>query len=156
MGGAIYASEVKRRLPKIPGYNPTAGYQDTSNLAGLVHIQVRQFRRKSSGVDLRTLIIQPVDLREQVLHAYTGSVSAIWSVQFRYFGRLYYYWTTRSQDCIYTYRLRRFGVQWVYGVMLANLTSWRAFIEVYWFVPTQCIARSFRRQQRSREQWLPT
>ncbi|KZP30714.1 MFS general substrate transporter [Athelia psychrophila] len=61
VGGAIYASELARKLPQIPGYSPTGSYADTSNLSGLIHIQ-------------------PDSLRQEVLHAYTTSVSAIWLV----------------------------------------------------------------------------
>ncbi|EIW79090.1 MFS general substrate transporter [Coniophora puteana RWD-64-598 SS2] len=61
MGGAIYASELRRRLPGIAGYDPSTGYADTNNLAGLVQIQ-------------------PPEVRQQVLHAYTRSVSTIWLV----------------------------------------------------------------------------
>ncbi|EJD45615.1 MFS general substrate transporter [Auricularia subglabra TFB-10046 SS5] len=58
VGGAIYASEVHRRLDAI-GFHPSG---DLVN-------DVRGLSR-----------IEPIDLRNKVLHAYTRSVSTIWIV----------------------------------------------------------------------------
>lgn len=40
IGGAIYASELRRRLPKIPGYGSIGDISDSGDLSGLVHILV--------------------------------------------------------------------------------------------------------------------
>lgn len=63
IGGAIYASEVKRRLSSIPGFS--AGDFSQAQLESNVHA-------------LKD--IQPEELRQQVLHAFTRSLSTIWIV----------------------------------------------------------------------------
>ncbi|KAB5590111.1 MFS transporter [Ceratobasidium theobromae] len=62
IGGAIYASEVKRRLAGVSGFSENL---DQSDLQGNIH---------------RLKDIQPEALREQVLHAFTRSLSTIWIV----------------------------------------------------------------------------
>lgn len=60
VGDAIYEAGLRHRLPRIQGYNPGS--------VGMTN-------------DLRTLQdIQPVAVRDQVLHAYTRSISIIWIV----------------------------------------------------------------------------
>jgi len=61
IGDTIYASQLRQRLPKIQGYNPSGGPAITNNVASLHQIQ-------------------PVEVREQVLHAYTRSLATIWIV----------------------------------------------------------------------------
>jgi len=62
IGDTIYASELQRRLPLIQGYSPPGGsYSVTNNVAGLSHIE-------------------PLAVRNQVLHAYTESLATIWVV----------------------------------------------------------------------------
>lgn len=65
--------------PKFLGMVPLQGIK---TLAILLNWFI--FRCFSSAVITQTEvdegILQPLDLQEQVLHAYTGSVSAIWSV----------------------------------------------------------------------------
>jgi len=60
IGGAIYSSFLKQRLSKISGFT-ISDNQLTDNVRGLEHIQ------------------DPV-LRQQVLHAFTKSVSTIWII----------------------------------------------------------------------------
>ncbi|KAI5478762.1 MFS general substrate transporter [Pseudohyphozyma bogoriensis] len=59
VGGTIYGTEAAKRLARIPGYLGSAAY--TTNIAALSKIE-------------------PVELRQQVLHAYTRSISTIWIV----------------------------------------------------------------------------
>lgn len=55
---AIYEAGLRQRLPLIQGYNPAS--------AGMTN-------------DLRSLQnIEPTELRERVLHAYTRSLALIW------------------------------------------------------------------------------
>ncbi|KAL0948170.1 hypothetical protein HGRIS_010782 [Hohenbuehelia grisea] len=61
IGGAVYSSEVERRLAGIPGYHPATGFQLTNDVRGLVNIQ-------------------PPETRDAVLHAYARSLSTIWIV----------------------------------------------------------------------------
>ncbi|KZT58571.1 MFS general substrate transporter [Calocera cornea HHB12733] len=61
IGGAIYQSEVRRRVSQVPGWTPPLGADLTSN--------VRQLSD-----------IQPESLKNEVLYAYTRSVSTIWIV----------------------------------------------------------------------------
>ncbi|KAG8773549.1 hypothetical protein FRC12_002470 [Ceratobasidium sp. 428] len=73
IGGAIYASEVKRRVASISGFsgsNLSQGQLET-NVHGLKNIQ-------------------PEELRQQVLHAFTRSLSTIWIVMtpLLFFGTL--------------------------------------------------------------------
>lgn len=61
-GNAIYTSELRKRLPLIPGYSfDSSSVDGTNNVRGLVDIQ-------------------PASLRQEVLHAYSESVSMIWIV----------------------------------------------------------------------------
>ncbi|PVF96646.1 MFS general substrate transporter [Serendipita vermifera] len=60
IGDAIYESGLRHRLPRIQGYNP-GGEGMTNNIQGLKNIQ-------------------PPELRQQVLHAYTRSLALIWVV----------------------------------------------------------------------------
>ncbi|CAG7851758.1 Uncharacterized MFS-type transporter C1399.02 [Serendipita indica DSM 11827] len=60
VGNAVYQSGLRRRLPRIEGYNP-GSYGMTNNVQGLHEIQ-------------------PPELRDQVLHAYTRSIALIWIV----------------------------------------------------------------------------
>jgi len=61
VGDAIFSSELTRRLPKIQGFDASTGAGLTNNIQGLSHIQ-------------------PVALRNEVLHAYSRSLSLIWLV----------------------------------------------------------------------------
>ncbi|KZT58573.1 MFS general substrate transporter [Calocera cornea HHB12733] len=61
IGGAIYQSEVQRRAAQVPGWTPPSQADLTSN--------VRQLSD-----------IQPDSLRNEVLYAFTRSVSTIWIV----------------------------------------------------------------------------
>ncbi|KAG8742710.1 hypothetical protein FRC10_000984 [Ceratobasidium sp. 414] len=63
VGGAIYASEVKRRVASISGFSNSTLSQGQleTNVHGLKDIQ-------------------PEELRQQVLHAFTRSLSTIWIV----------------------------------------------------------------------------
>ncbi|KZT58572.1 MFS general substrate transporter [Calocera cornea HHB12733] len=61
IGGAIYQSEVQRRAAQVPGWTPPSRADLTSN--------VRQLSN-----------IQPDSLRNEVLYAFTRSVSTIWIV----------------------------------------------------------------------------
>ncbi|ORY90627.1 MFS amino acid permease [Leucosporidium creatinivorum] len=61
VGGAIYASELKNRLAGISGYATEAAVATSGNVKGLVDIQ-------------------PLELRQAVLHAYTRSINTIWIV----------------------------------------------------------------------------
>ncbi|KAG8750054.1 hypothetical protein FRC14_000846 [Serendipita sp. 396] len=62
VGNTIYQSGLRHRLPKIQGYNPVGGNYGMTN-------------------DVRQLIkIEPLEVREQVLHAYTRSIALIWWV----------------------------------------------------------------------------
>ncbi|CAE6445742.1 putative transporter C3H1,06c [Rhizoctonia solani AG-1 IB] len=63
IGGAIYASEVKRRLANVPGFSAA----DLSQ--GGLETNVHQLK-----------YIQPEELRQEVLHAFTRSLSTIWIV----------------------------------------------------------------------------
>jgi len=58
IGGSIFASLLKRRLPAIAGYAPKTANL-TSDVTGLAQIM-------------------PLEVRDQVLHAYTKSINAIW------------------------------------------------------------------------------
>ncbi len=40
IGDTIYASELRRRLPSIVGYNPGTGASVTNDIAGLSQIEV--------------------------------------------------------------------------------------------------------------------
>ncbi|KDQ21898.1 hypothetical protein BOTBODRAFT_26305 [Botryobasidium botryosum FD-172 SS1] len=61
-GNAIYTSELRKRLPLIAGYTfDSSSVDGTNDVRGLVHIQ-------------------PASLRQEVLHAYSESVSMIWIV----------------------------------------------------------------------------
>jgi len=44
IGGAIYASGLRARLPQIEGYTPNTGFVMTNDLRGLIDIQVRDSR----------------------------------------------------------------------------------------------------------------
>lgn len=61
IGGAIYASELQRRLAGISNYVPL-----NDNIASISQIL-------------------PYQLRQQVEHAYTRSISTIWIVSFLFF-----------------------------------------------------------------------
>ncbi|KAK4703919.1 hypothetical protein P7C70_g2297, partial [Phenoliferia sp. Uapishka_3] len=62
IGGAIYASELKQRLVGISGYTlADAGSAIAGNVEGLSKLE-------------------PIELRNQVLHAFTRSISTIWIV----------------------------------------------------------------------------
>lgn len=62
VGDTIFTTEAQKRLAKIPGYSQFAdGSQLTSNFRALSQIQ-------------------PVELREQVLHAFTRSLATIYIV----------------------------------------------------------------------------
>ncbi|KAG9020226.1 hypothetical protein FS842_007506, partial [Serendipita sp. 407] len=62
VGNTIYQSGLRHRLPKIQGYHPVGGNYGMTN-------------------DVRQLIkIEPPEVREQVLHAYTRSIALIWVV----------------------------------------------------------------------------
>ncbi|CAE6475829.1 hypothetical protein ACGC1H_007256 [Rhizoctonia solani] len=63
IGGAIYASEVKRRLANVPGFSAANFSQ------GELETNIHQLK-----------YIQPEELRQQVLHAFTRSLSTIWIV----------------------------------------------------------------------------
>ncbi|CAE6434718.1 unnamed protein product [Rhizoctonia solani] len=63
IGGAIYASEVKRRLANVSGFSAASFTQ------GELETNVHQLK-----------YIQPEELRQQVLHAFTRSLSTIWIV----------------------------------------------------------------------------
>ncbi|CAE6455549.1 unnamed protein product [Rhizoctonia solani] len=63
VGGAIYASEAKRRLASVSGFSAA----DLSQ--GELETNVHQLK-----------YIQPEELRQQVLHAFTRSLSTIWIV----------------------------------------------------------------------------
>ncbi|KAG8750552.1 hypothetical protein FRC11_010314, partial [Ceratobasidium sp. 423] len=63
IGGAIYGSEVKRRLAKVPGFSAANFSQ------GELQTDIHQLKH-----------IQPEELRQQVLHAFTRSLSTIWIV----------------------------------------------------------------------------
>ncbi|KAG9127819.1 hypothetical protein FRC07_008829 [Ceratobasidium sp. 392] len=73
VGGAIYASEVKRRVASISGFSGSSLSQGQleTNVHGLKNIQ-------------------PEELRQQVLHAFTRSLSTIWIVMtpLLFFGTL--------------------------------------------------------------------
>lgn len=108
LGGAIYASELRRKLPTIPGYSPSASYQDTSNLAGLVHIQVNipQFHPA-----MELLIAHPV-----VASSLKGSsFTCLYTKHFYHMVCRYLAITradlTISQDRIYADCWRRFYLQ---------------------------------------------
>lgn len=60
IGGTIYASILRRMLSTIPGYS-IPNSSSSENVAGLTQIQ-------------------PPELRDRVLHAYTRSISTIWIV----------------------------------------------------------------------------
>ncbi|KAG9086328.1 hypothetical protein FRC06_003147 [Ceratobasidium sp. 370] len=73
VGGAIYASEVKRRVASISGFSG-------SNLSqGQLETDVHGLKN-----------IQPEELRQQVLHAFTRSLATIWIVMtpLLFFGTL--------------------------------------------------------------------
>lgn len=59
IGGAIYGSEVNKRLSFISGYTAPDGNAFAGNVSGL-HL------------------LEPIELRQEVLHAYTRSLSTIW------------------------------------------------------------------------------
>lgn len=62
IGGSIYASELKTKLRQVPGYeNADVGAQARNDVRGLRDIT-------------------PPELKQQVLHAYTRSISTIWLV----------------------------------------------------------------------------
>ncbi|KZS98567.1 MFS general substrate transporter [Sistotremastrum niveocremeum HHB9708] len=61
IGDAIFASQLRRRLPQISGYHADTGAGLTNNIRGLN-------------------LIQPESVRVQVLHAYSRSISTIWIV----------------------------------------------------------------------------
>ncbi|TDL25972.1 MFS general substrate transporter [Rickenella mellea] len=61
IGDTIFASLLRKKLPKIQGYSGGGSGALTSNLRGLAHIE-------------------PVAIRQQVLHAYTKSLATIWIV----------------------------------------------------------------------------
>ncbi|KAF8739651.1 MFS general substrate transporter, partial [Rhizoctonia solani] len=63
IGGAIYASEAKRRLASVSGFSAA----DLSQ--GELETNIHQLK-----------YIQPEELRQQVLHAFTRSLSTIWIV----------------------------------------------------------------------------
>lgn len=44
IGGAIYASGLRARLPNIEGYTPDTGFGMTNDLRGLTDIQVRHLQ----------------------------------------------------------------------------------------------------------------
>ncbi|QRV79122.1 major facilitator superfamily transporter [Ceratobasidium sp. AG-Ba] len=73
VGGAIYASEVKRRLANVSGFS--SGSLSQGQLETNVH-------------GLKD--IQPEELRQQVMHAFTRSLSTIWIVMtpILFFGTL--------------------------------------------------------------------
>ncbi|KAG8732166.1 hypothetical protein FRC11_000294 [Ceratobasidium sp. 423] len=82
IGGAIYASEVKRRLASVPGFsaaNFSQGELET-NVHQLKYIQVRSFAALFLMLPNIILRFQPEELRQQVLHAFTRSLSTIWIV----------------------------------------------------------------------------
>lgn len=63
IGGAIYTSEVKRRLSDVPGFS------------------VSNFSQAQLESNIHSLkYIQPEELRQQVLHAFTRSLATIWVV----------------------------------------------------------------------------
>ncbi|KAJ1304324.1 hypothetical protein OPQ81_005483 [Rhizoctonia solani] len=63
IGGAIYASEVKRRLANVSGFS-------VANISqGQLETNIHQLKD-----------IQPEEVRQQVLHAFTRSLSTIWIV----------------------------------------------------------------------------
>ncbi|KAK4700554.1 hypothetical protein P7C70_g5692, partial [Phenoliferia sp. Uapishka_3] len=62
IGGAIYASELKRKIVRITGYSLASA---TSAIAGNV-----------AGLNK----LEPIEVRNQVLHAFTRSISTIWIV----------------------------------------------------------------------------
>jgi len=65
-GATIYASELRNRLAGLPSFGNSV---DTSSAASLL------------GTDLSKLTqIQPPELQQQVLHAFTRSISTIWIV----------------------------------------------------------------------------
>lgn len=61
VGGAIYSSELTRRLSGIQGYAAQTGAELSGNVSGLINIE-------------------PVAVREQVLFAYTRSLMTIWII----------------------------------------------------------------------------
>jgi len=61
VGDAILTSELSRRLPKIQGFNSSSGVGLSGNIQSLSQIM-------------------PIELRNQVLHAYSKSISLIWLV----------------------------------------------------------------------------
>ena len=61
VGGAIYSSELSRRLRGIANYTPQTGAELSGNVSGLVNIE-------------------PVEIREQVLFAYSRSLMTIWII----------------------------------------------------------------------------
>ncbi|KAG8698490.1 hypothetical protein FRC08_005882 [Ceratobasidium sp. 394] len=63
VGGAIYASEVKRRVASISGFSGSSLSQ------GQLETNIHELKN-----------IQPEELRQQVLHAFTRSLSTIWIV----------------------------------------------------------------------------
>jgi hypothetical protein len=44
IGGAIYASGLRARLPQIEGYTPNTGFGLTNDFRGLADIQVRDLK----------------------------------------------------------------------------------------------------------------
>lgn len=62
IGGAIYGSEVNKRLASVVGYSAPDGNAFAGNVSGLSQIL-------------------PLSLRQEVLHAYTRSLSTIWFVR---------------------------------------------------------------------------
>ena len=65
-GAAIYASQLRNRLADLPAFGNSI---DTSSAAALL------------GINLSTLTqIEPPALQQQVLHAFTRSISTIWIV----------------------------------------------------------------------------
>ncbi|KAF8306334.1 MFS general substrate transporter, partial [Clavulina sp. PMI_390] len=65
IGNAIYSSELRKRLPEIPGVE--------------AWIDGRSIQELSNNVKGLTQI-EPVELRNAILHAYTKSLSVIWIV----------------------------------------------------------------------------
>jgi len=62
IGDAIFSSDLSKRLRSIPGFDAgSGGTALTSNIRGLSQIE-------------------PIELRNQVLHAYSRSISLIWLV----------------------------------------------------------------------------
>lgn len=61
IGDTIFSSELTKRIARVAGYQGATGAQSSNGFTGLTSIQ-------------------PVSLREQVLHAYTRSLATIYIV----------------------------------------------------------------------------